>query len=47
MEAGLDSAELIAAASDKDLLKVPGLGPKTVEKLRGMAISIMEETGEE
>ncbi|MCK5352308.1 helix-hairpin-helix domain-containing protein, partial [bacterium] len=46
VEAGFDSAQSIAAASDKDLLKVPGLGPKTVEKLRNMAIS-MEESGEE
>ncbi|UCF88914.1 MAG: transcription termination/antitermination protein NusA [bacterium] len=35
--AGLDSAESIAAVSDEDLLKSPGLGPKTVEKLREMA----------
>lgn len=35
--AGLDSAESIAAVSDEDLLKIPGLGPKTVEKLREMA----------
>ena len=45
-EAGLDSAKSIAAASDADLLNIPGLGPKTVEKLRNMAISI-EEAGEE
>jgi N utilization substance protein A len=46
VEAGFDSAQSIATASDKDLLKVPGLGPKTVEKLRNKAIS-MEESGEE
>jgi len=45
-EAGLDSAKSIAAASDADLLNIPGLGPKTVERLRNMAISI-EEAGEE
>jgi N utilization substance protein A len=50
VEAGLDSAQSIAAAADKDLLKVPGLGPKTVEKLRDMATSMVEvgeESGEE
>jgi len=45
VEAGFDSTELIAAASDKELLKVPGLGPKTVEKLREIAGAV-EETGE-
>jgi N utilization substance protein A len=45
VEAGFGSAELIAAASDKELLKVPGLGPKTVEKLREIAGAV-EETGE-
>ena len=33
-QAGFDSAEAIAAATDEQLLAVPGLGPKTVEKLR-------------
>jgi len=46
IEAGLDSAESIASVSDKDLLKLPGLGPKTVEKLRELAISIVKD-GEE
>jgi N utilization substance protein A len=36
-EAGLGDAEAIAAATDKELLNVPGLGPKTMEKLRDRA----------
>jgi N utilization substance protein A len=42
VKSGFDTAQSIAAASDADLLKVPGLGPKTVEKLRNMVISIGE-----
>ena len=42
IEAGLDSARSIAAASDEELLKVPGLGPKTVEKLREIAGPLVE-----
>jgi N utilization substance protein A len=45
-EAGLESARSIAAASDEDLLNLPGVGPKTVEKLRELAIS-MEKAGKE
>ncbi|UCG38371.1 MAG: transcription termination/antitermination protein NusA [bacterium] len=36
-EAGLADAQSIAAATDEDLLGIPGLGPKTVEKLRERA----------
>jgi predicted flap endonuclease-1-like 5' DNA nuclease len=32
--AGLDSAEMIRIASDDDLLKVEGIGPATLRKLR-------------
>ena len=46
VEAGLDNHEAIIAASDKDLIKIPGLGPKTVEKLRELAEKI-KEAGEE
>jgi N utilization substance protein A len=45
-EAGLESARSIADASDEDLLNLPGVGPKTVEKLRELAIS-MEKAGKE
>ena len=52
-EAGYDSAESIVSASDKELLGVPGVGPKAVEKLRGLAGSLkgseeitQESTGE-
>lgn len=34
VQAGLTDEKSIAAASDKELLEVSGLGPKTVEKLR-------------
>jgi N utilization substance protein A len=33
-EAGLTDEASVAAVSDEDLLGIPGLGPKTVEKLR-------------
>jgi N utilization substance protein A len=41
-EAGLGDAEAIAAATDKELLNVPGLGPKTMEKLRDRAGALDE-----
>jgi N utilization substance protein A len=44
-EAGYDSTQAIASASDKDLLSVPGVGPKAVEKLRELTGS--EEVAEE
>jgi N utilization substance protein A len=44
-DAGLDSAEALAAASDKDLLALPGLGPKTVEKIRERFGGTPEEVG--
>jgi len=50
VEAGFDSPQSITAASDEDLLNIPGLGPKTVEKLRELAITTLEpreEAGEE
>jgi len=37
-EAGYETAEAINEASDSDLLKVSGLGPKTVEKFRGRIV---------
>ena len=46
VEAGLDSPQSIAAASDEDLLNVPGVGPKTVEKLREMTGSPEEASKE-
>ncbi|MCJ7499150.1 transcription termination factor NusA [bacterium] len=46
VEAGLDNHQAIIAASDKDLFKIPGLGPKTAEKLRELAKKI-KEAGEE
>jgi len=45
-EAGYETAEAIAGASDSDLRAVPGLGPKTVEKLRERAGSSSEDEGE-
>jgi len=44
-KAGLADEKSIAAASDKELLEVSGLGPKTVEKLRSRT-SGKEESGE-
>ena len=44
-QAGLTDEKSIAAASDKELLEVSGLGPKTVEKLRRRT-SGEEESGE-
>ena len=41
-QAGLTDEASITVVSDKDLLNVPGLGPKTVEKLRSRTI---EEEG--
>jgi DNA uptake protein ComE-like DNA-binding protein len=46
VEAGLDNHQAIIAASDKDLLNIPGLGPKTVEKLRELTVAL-KEAGEE
>jgi len=49
-EAGFDSTQAVAAASDADLLKVPGLGPKTVEKIReitGLEEKVGSGTGQE
>ena len=43
-QAGLTDEESIAAASDKELLEVSGVGPRTVEKLRSRAVG--EEDGE-
>ncbi|NOY86275.1 MAG: transcription termination/antitermination protein NusA [Deltaproteobacteria bacterium] len=36
-ESGFGDAEAIRNASDKDLLRIPGLGPKTLERLRERA----------
>ena len=46
IEAGLDNAQSIAATSDKELLQIPGLGPKTVEKLRDLTGAMDEAGGE-
>jgi len=45
-EAGYDTAEAIAEASDADLRGVPGLGPKTVDKLRERAGGPVRDEGE-
>jgi len=45
-EAGYDTAEAIAEASDADLRGVPGLGPKTVDKLRDRAAGSVRDEGE-
>lgn len=45
-EAGYDTAEAIAEASDADLRGVPGLGPKTVDKLRERAAGSVRDEGE-
>ena len=45
-EAGLDSAEALAAASDTDLLNISGVGPKTVEKIRQRVGEAPEADGE-
>jgi N utilization substance protein A len=51
VESGLADAEAIAAATVEELLGMPGLGPKTVEKLQGRAHLLLEaaevEAGEE
>jgi N utilization substance protein A len=39
IEAGLTDGDAISGTSDSDLLNIPGLGPKTVQKLREKAIS--------
>ena len=36
-ESGFGDAEAVRNASDKDLLRIPGLGPKTLERLRERA----------
>jgi hypothetical protein len=36
LAAGIDSPEKVAAASDDDLLKIPGIGAATVAKIRAM-----------
>ena len=41
--AGFDSAEAIRQATDGELLELPGLGPKTIEKLRQKVGSSEEE----
>lgn len=45
-EAGYHAARAITEASDSDLLKVSGLGPKTVEKLRDRIVEPSRDKGE-
>ncbi len=45
-EAGYHTARAITEASDSDLLKVSGLGPKTVEKLRDRIVEPSRDKGE-
>jgi N utilization substance protein A len=51
VESGLADAEAIAAATVEELLGMPGLGPKTVEKIQGRAQLLLEmeeaEAGQE
>jgi N utilization substance protein A len=42
VESGLADAEAIAAATVEELLGMPGLGPKTVEKIQGRAQLLLE-----
>jgi N utilization substance protein A len=38
VEAGLTNKDAISSASNEDLLNIPGLGPKTIQKLREKAV---------
>ena len=46
IEAGLADPDAIDAASDDEILAVPGVGPKMLEKIRAWAASFPAEEGE-